>query len=315
METAPPTLTEADVAKLLSYEVLIPAMREAFIAFSSGEVQQSLRTMLPIEEGARYFGLMPAAMPGAMGAKMVSFYPGNADKGIHTHFAAIALFDPELGRPIAFMDGRLITEMRTAAASAAVSQVLADPESRALALVGSGVQALAHLKALKTVFPIEDVRVWSRTESRAREFADGHGARALPLEEAVADADIVVCATNAREPVLQGAWLKPGAHVNSVGSPRPDWRELDDAVMAGAVVVDSRDAVAKESGDIILSGAAIAAEAGEVLAGTKTIPTSRTSLFKSVGIAVQDIASARLVYDAYTTTNRDHETDQTGGLP
>lgn len=314
MENAPVTLAEAEVAKLLSYEALIPAMRDAFIAFSAGKVQQPVRNMLTVEEGERYFGMMPAAMPGAMGAKMVSFYPGNARKGIHTHFAAIGLFDPQHGHPIAFMDGRLITEMRTAAASAAVSEVLASPESRSLALVGSGVQALAHLQALKTVFPIDDVRVWSRTDARAQAFAAAHGARAAPLKDAVEGADIVVCATNAREPVLQGVWLKPGAHVNSVGSPRPDWRELDDAVMANAIVVDSRDAVRKESGDIILSGAEITAEAGEVLAAETQIPASRTTLFKSVGIAVQDIASARLVYDAYQTENSDQRRDQPGGI-
>ncbi|MCG8685918.1 MAG: hypothetical protein MI892_13650 [Desulfobacterales bacterium] len=185
MENAPVTLAEADVAKLLSYEALIPAMRDAFIAFSADKVQQPVRNMMTVEEGERYFGLMPAAMPGAMGAKMVSFYPSNARKGIHTHFAAIGLFDPQHGHPIAFMDGRLITEMRTAAASAAVSEVLANPESRSLALVGSGVQALAHLQALKTVFPIDDVRVWSRTDARAQAFAAAHGARAVPLKEAV----------------------------------------------------------------------------------------------------------------------------------
>ena len=303
MENMPIMMTEADVAKCLSYEVLIPAMRNAFIAFSCGEVQQPVRNMMTLEEGARYFGLMPVVMPGAMGAKMVSFYPGNAGKGIHTHFASIVLFDPEHGHPIAFMDGRLITEMRTAAASAAVSQRLAHPQSRSLALVGSGVQALAHLQALKMVFPIDDVRVWSRTEAHAQGFAAAHGARAMRLQQAVEGADIVVCATSAREPVLQGAWLKPGTHVNSVGAPRPNWRELDDAVMANAVIVDSREAVGRESGDIILSGAEIVAEAGEVLAGKTQIGASKTTLFKSVGIAVQDIATARLVYDAYQIKN------------
>jgi thiomorpholine-carboxylate dehydrogenase len=257
--------------------------------------------MLTIEEGKRYLGIMPAVTEEAMGLKLVSFYPVNAGTGVPTHLAMILLFRPDTGEPLAVMDGRLITEMRTAAVSAAVTRHLAMPQSRVLALLGSGVQAEAHLEALSRVRSFDEVRVWSRTPEHARRFAAEHGARAAQdAESAVRDADVIVTATSAREPILRGEWLKPGAHVNAVGAPRPTWRELDDPAMTSALlVVDSREAVLKESGDIILSKAPIYAEVGELFAGTKPMPSSsRTTLFKSVGIAVEDIAAARLVYEA-----------------
>lgn len=295
-----PFIDEADVAAVLTYADLIPLMRETLIEFSDGRVLQPVRQMLPVEEQQRYLGVMPAVTPSAMGAKLVCFYPKNATSGRHTHLASIALFDPEFGEPLAFVDGRLITEMRTAATSAAVTQDLAAPESRSLALLGAGVQAKAHLFALREIFPIADVRVWSRSSERAEAFAKQHGAVATTAEAAVDGADIVVCATNALEPVLKGAWLKPGAHVNSVGSPRPDWRELDDAAMSTLVIVDSREAAQKEAGDVILSNAKVAGEAGEMLSGRIKIDRTKTTVFKSVGIACEDIASARLVFDLHS---------------
>jgi ornithine cyclodeaminase/alanine dehydrogenase-like protein (mu-crystallin family) len=152
-------------------------------------------------------------------------------------------------------------------------------------------------KALSRVRRFDDVRVWSRTPGHARRFAAEHGARAMDAESAVRGADVVVTATNALEPILKGAWLKPGAHVNAVGSPQPTWRELDDEVMANVLVVDSREAVLKESGDVILSRATIHAEVGEIFAGVKTIPVSETTVFKSVGLAIEDLTTGRLVYD------------------
>jgi thiomorpholine-carboxylate dehydrogenase len=254
--------------------------------------------MLTIEEGKRYLGIMPAVSESAMGLKMVSFYPGNAGTGVPTHLAVIVLFRTDTGEPLAVMDGRLITEMRTAAVSAAVTRRLAAPDSRVLALVGSGVQAAAHLEALGRVRKFAEVRVWSRTPAHAARFAAEHGARAMDLEAAVRGADVIVTATSALEPILRGAWLKPGAHVNAVGSPRPTWRELDDEAMRSVLIVDSREAVLKESGDVILSGAPIHAEAGEIFALAKTVPTGQTTVFKSVGLAIEDLASARLVYEA-----------------
>ena len=294
------TISAADVARVLKYDALIPAMEMALADFSAGRVIQPVRNMLTIEEGQRFLGVMPAAAPGGMGAKLVSFYPKNAGSDVPTHLAMILLFEPETGQPLACMDGRLITEMRTAAASAAVTKYAASKGAKVLALLGSGVQAHAHLEALRHVCEFTEVRVWSRTPERARRFADAHGVTAMDLEAAVRGADIIVTATNALEPFLMGEWLKEGAHVNAVGSPRPTWRELDDVVMGKTLIVDSREAVLKESGDVILSNATIFAEAGEVFAGLKPLVRSATTVFKSVGIGVQDIATARLVYDAMT---------------
>jgi thiomorpholine-carboxylate dehydrogenase len=293
------TLNESEIARVLSYERLIPAMEQALAAFSAGEVQQPVRSMIRIEEGQRYLGIMPAVMQGGMGAKLVCFYPKNAAAGLPTHMATIMLFDTETARPLACLDGRLITEMRTAAVSAAVTRYLAPADTRVLALLGSGVQAQAHLTALGHVCRFEEVRVWSRNPEHAQRFAARHGARAMDAESAVRGADVVVTVTSSREPVLKGAWLKPGAHVNAVGACLPDWRELDDAALRGStLIVDSRAAALEESGDVILSGAEIHAEAGEVFAGTRRVARASTTVFKSLGLAVEDIATARLVYDA-----------------
>ena len=291
-------LSEERVRGLLGWDSLIAAMETALANFSLGRVIQPARNMLTIEEGKRYLGIMPAVAEDAMGAKLVSFYPGNAGTGVPTHLAMVLLFRPDTGEPLAVMDGRLITEMRTAAVSAAATRRLASPDSRVLALLGSGVQAHAHLQALRLVRRFEEVRVWGRTAEHAERFAEQHQAKAMSAESAVRGADVIVTATNALQPILEGAWLKSGAHVNAVGSPRPDWRELDDAAMAKTVVVDSREAVLKEAGDVILSKAKIYAEIGEIFAGIKEAPVSATTVFKSVGIAVEDIATAKLVYDA-----------------
>ena len=292
-------LDEDRVREALTWDRLIPAMEKALREFSLGRVIQPVRNMLTIEESARYLGIMPAVTQDAMGAKLVSFYPGNARTDLVTHYAMVLLFRPDTGEPIVVLDGRLITEMRTAAVSAAVTKYLAAPDSRVLALLGSGVQAHAHIEALSQVCHFDEVRVWSRTVAHAERFAEQHGAKALSAEDAVRGADVIVTATSALEPILKGAWLKPGAHVNAVGSPRPNWRELDDRVMANTVIVDSREAVLKESGDVILSGAVIYAEAGEIFAGINVAPpASNITVFKSVGLAVEDITAAKLVYDA-----------------
>lgn len=289
-------LGEAEVRRFLAWKPLIATMETALIAFSAGRVIQPVRNMLTIEEGKRYLGIMPAVADDAMGLKLVCFYPGNAGTSVPTHTAIILLFRPETGEPLAVLDGRLITEMRTAAVSAAVTNRLAAPESQVLALLGSGVQAKAHLEAIREVRRIREVRVWSQTPEHAKDFADANGATATDAENAVRGADIVVTATNAREPVLKGAWLKHGAHVNTVGSPRPTWREVDDETMANTIIVDSREAVLKESGDVILSKAEIFAEAGDILGGTKAPPVGQTTIFKSVGIAIEDLAAAQLVF-------------------
>jgi len=297
------TLTDPDIARVLTYERLIPAMERALTAFSSGEVMQPVRNLIPIEPGQRYLGVMPAVMSESMGAKLVCFYPKNAAAGLPTHLATIVLFESATGEPLAFLDGRRITEMRTAAVSAAVTRHLAPRDARVLALLGSGVQAQAHLEALRHVCRFEEVRVWSRNAAHAQDFAARHGARAMAAEDAVRGADVIVTATSSQEAVLRGEWLKHGAHVNAVGACLPSWRELDDDAMRGStVIVDSREAALRESGDVILSQAPIFAEAGEVFAGTRPVPRETTTVFKSLGLAVEDIATARLVYEAATAS-------------
>lgn len=291
-------LDEAAVKAALHWDPLIEAMERALIAFSAGRVLQPVRNILTIEEGKRYLGVMPAAAEDAMGLKLVSFYPGNAGTGVPTHMAMVLLFRAATGEPLAVMDGRLITEMRTAAVSAAVTRRLASKEARVLALIGSGVQAVAHIEVLRRVCTFDEVRVWSPTTAHAQRFAAEHHAKAVPdAETAVRGADVVVVATASTTPVLRGAWLKPGAHVNAVGAVRPNWRELDDEAMHNVLVVDSREAVMKESGDVIQSKATIAAEIGELFANKVSIPPGRTTVFKSVGIAIEDLAAAQLVYD------------------
>ena len=285
------------VARVLKMEDLIPAMEEALMDYSSGQILQPVRTMMPIKEANGFFGSMPAATPDAMGTKLVSFYPENAGTGIETHQAIIALFDPATGTPLAIMDGGLITEMRTAAVSAVATKHMAPEDAKTLAILGSGAQARSHLEALNHVRDFKDVRCWSRTAANAEVFAEETGATAMSAEDAVRDADVVVTVTSSKTPVLEGKWLKPGAHVNAIGACVPDWRELDDDVMKQVIIADCRKAAVKESGDIILSGATIHGELGEVASGKCSSEQDRITIFKSLGLAAEDMASARLVYD------------------
>jgi ornithine cyclodeaminase/alanine dehydrogenase-like protein (mu-crystallin family) len=288
-------LGEEEVRRLLDLDALIGAMRQVLAEFSAGKWDQPVRGVLSQHGG--FFGVMPASGE-SMGIKMVTFYPANAGSSLPTHMAVIALFDPKTGEPLALMDGRYVTEMRTAAVSAVATDALAARDAKVLTLLGAGVQAAAHLEMLPRVRRFEEVRVWNHHPEKAQRFAGQHGAKAMELESAVRDADVIVTATSAREPVLEGAWLKPGAHVNAVGASRPDWRELDDAAMGNVVIVDSYEGARKESGDVILSGATPFAELGEILKGTKRVEAGRTTVFKSLGMAVEDVATARLVYDA-----------------
>ena len=293
-------LDEEQVRSLLRYDDVIAAMERALADFSSGRVLQPVRTVLTIEEGRRYFGIMPAVAPDYMATKLVSFYPGNAGTKVPTHNAAIVLLRTDTGEPVATMGATVITEMRTAAVSAAVTKHLMRKDSHVLAILGSGVQARSHLEALRSFHDFEDVRVWSPTTQHAEEFARRYDATATPdAASAVRDADVVVTATAATEPVLHGAWLKRGAHVNSVGANRPTYRELDDDVMGATLVVDSRDAASKESGDVILSNAKIVAEIGEIFAGTANVSPDETTVFKSMGLGVEDLAAAKLVYEKW----------------
>jgi alanine dehydrogenase len=274
---------------------LIPAMERALRALSAGEVVQPVRVMVPVAEQGGFLGTMPAFTGGQLGAKVVTFFPNN--QGVPTHHALVLLFEPATGKPLVVMDGRLITEMRTAAVSAVATKLLARPESSVLAILGAGVQAQSHLEALRLVRRFREIRVWSPHNAGA--FATRFGVRlARSAEDAVRDADVVVVATTSRTPVLSGKWLSPGAHINAVGAPRPDWRELDDEVLRKAkLYVDSREAASRESGDVIAAGS-VFAEIGEVIGATKPGRQSaeEVTLFKSVGLAVEDLASAELVY-------------------
>ena len=302
---SPIFLDETEVRKRLRMADLIPAMEKALIEFSTGKVVQPVRHVIPVDPPGGFYGIMPALTPDGLGQKIVTFYPPNADKGIPTHMALIVLNDPQTGAPLAVMDGRLITEMRTAAVSAAATKLLAPEDGKVLAILGSGVQARSHFEALQLVRNFNEVRVWSQTKVNADNFAKEIGARVTTAEEAVRGADVVVTVTSSKTPVLKGAWLKRGCHVNAVGACRYDWRELDDdAMQASVVFVDSREAAMKESGDVILSGAKIYAELGEVFAGKVQSRTEDTTIFKSLGMAVEDIASALLVYRAAQPSGR-----------
>jgi thiomorpholine-carboxylate dehydrogenase len=316
------TLDDDSVRRLLDVDRLIDTMEQALAAFSAGSVVQPVRQMLPVPRHRGFFAVMPAPIgasaasgpaPGeALGVKLVAFHPANAERGIPTHHALVALFAPETGRPLAVMDGTYLTEMRTAAVSAAATRRLARPGARVLAVLGSGVQARSHLELLPRVRPFAEIRVWSRTAEHAAALVEEERRRAAErgdrttrfswhpaAEEAARGADVVVTATSATEPVLRGAWLAPGAHVNAVGACVRTWRELDDDVMRNVVYVDSRAAANVESGDVILSRCEIYAEVGELFGGAVEPRAHETTVFKSLGLAVEDVAAARLVLEAW----------------
>lgn len=292
-------LNEEEVQEHLQMTELIPAMEKALIDFSAGRVTQPVRSIISIDPPGGFLGLMPALTPDGLGLKSVTFYPSNAERGIPTHMATIFLVDPQTGAPLAIMDGRLITEVRTAAVSAVATKLLASPDAKVMAVLGSGVQARSHVEALRLVRRLEEIRVWSPTH--AKRFAQEIDATATSsAEEAVRNADVIVTVTSSKTPVLKGDWLKPGCHVNAIGACRPDWRELDDeAVQKNVLFVDSREGAMKESGDVILSGAKIYAELGEALACKVPAHANKTTIFKSLGMAVEDIAAATLVYHSY----------------
>ena len=292
-----PFYNEAAIAGVLGWPALIDAIEQAMISFSAGTVVQPVRQMLPVPRQDAFMGAMPA-IGDAMAVKVVTLYHGNAGTGIPTHQALILVFDRENGSPVAVLDGRLITEMRTAAGSAAAARKLSVPKPEAVTIMGSGVQARAHAKALAAVRPLGELRLWARTESAGRAAAEEIGAVFVAdPERAVRDADIVACVTSATEPILKGKWLKPGAFVASVGWNGRDGRELDDAAMENTVVVESYDAARDQAGNVRGSGCEIFAEIGEVFAGTRTVPDGATAIYDSVGIAIEDVTAAGLACD------------------
>jgi ornithine cyclodeaminase len=308
-------ISEQDVRALVSMRDLIGSMRTALVEFSGGRVDQPLRTVMEVGTAKSFFGVMPAHLPttGALGAKLVTVFADNAAHGLPTHLALIVLLDSATGELMALLDGRYITEARTAAVSAVSVELLAPESASTMALIGSGIQARSHLEALALVRPLRTVRVWSPNEQRRQTFAkEMQGSVNVPIEpvgsarDAVAGADLVVLVSAAGEPVVRNEWIAEGAHICAVGACRPNQREMDTALVARSrLFVDSRVGALKEAGDIVLPIAEgafdaghIAGELGEVASGS--VPGRRSSdevtIFKSLGMAVEDVAAAQLVY-------------------
>jgi ornithine cyclodeaminase/alanine dehydrogenase-like protein (mu-crystallin family) len=309
-------LSESDVRAALPMTELIDAMEAALIAFSAGRVVQPVRTVFGIRERC-FFGLMPALDSDAsiLGAKLVTRFPENTAKGLDSHQAVIVLFDPASGALLAVTDGRYITEARTAAVSAVSVRHMARPDAKVLAILGSGVQARSHLEALPLVRDFGEVRAWSPNPARLREFvAARHVTACDSAEHAVRDADVVVLATSSITPVIEDAWVAPGTHVIAVGACRYNHRETDPRLVARAlVVVDSRAAAMQEAGDILLAieegcigSGHLHAELGEVASGAKSgrQDARQITLFKSLGLAIEDVVSADLAYRRALTAGR-----------
>ena len=316
-------LTEADVKAVLTMDDLIDTMTSALKRFSTGCVVQPVRTVISVDGDAAFFGSMPAFVRAArqddgaaLGEKLVTVFGANTARGLDTHLATIVLLDPETGALKALLDGRFITEARTAAVSAVSSRLLARKTAASLAIIGSGVQARSHLEALSRVHRLRSVSVWSPNAEHVRRFMDESN-RARPsgatceikavdhAGEAVVGADLIVLVTSSPSPVVESGWVKPGAHVMSVGACRPNQREMDPALTARArLFVDSRAAALVESGDVvmgILEGRFgrdhIVAELGEVVNGAPGRQSeAEITIFKSLGMAVEDVTAADLAY-------------------
>jgi len=309
-------LSAADVARLLPMADCIAVMEEALRDLALGRVEQPLRMIVKPEAAPGLMAFMPcyrAGAPGAFGVKIVGVFHGNVARGTDSHQGAVLLFDGETGEPLAAMNASAITAIRTAAVSGLATRLLANPDAGDLAIVGAGVQARSHLRAMACVRRLRRVRVASRSLERARRFA-AEMAPHVPVpieatasvEQAVRGADLVVTATSAAEPVLRRGWIAAGAHLNVVGASLPTTREVDGATMAAAVVfVDRRESARSEAGDYLLAvkeGAVgtdcIRAELGEVVTGTRPGRSSpqEITLFKSLGLAIEDLAAAQHVY-------------------
>uniref|UniRef100_A0A2I2ZAV1 Ketimine reductase mu-crystallin n=1 Tax=Gorilla gorilla gorilla TaxID=9595 RepID=A0A2I2ZAV1_GORGO len=299
MSRVPAFLSATEVEEhLRSSSLLIPPLETALANFSSGPeggVMQPVRTVVPVTKHRGYLGVMPAysAAEDALTTKLVTFYE---DRGITSvvpsHQATVLLFEPSNGTLLAVI---LYPSAR----------FLKPPSSEVLCILGAGVQAYSHYEIFTEQFSFKEVRIWNRTKENAEKFADtvqGEVRVCSSVQEAVAGADVIITVTLATEPILFGEWVKPGAHINAVGASRPDWRELDDELMKEAVLyVDSQEAALKESGDVLLSGAEIFAELGEVIKGVKPAHCEKTTVFKSLGMAVEDTVAAKLIYDSWSS--------------
>jgi ornithine cyclodeaminase/alanine dehydrogenase-like protein (mu-crystallin family) len=303
-----------EVARRLTYEICIPIVRRAMIAFSKGETKQLLRSIIPLSDG-RFFGVMPGAM-GAyapFGAKLISVFHENFGRGIQSHQGLVILFDPETGTPVCVLHAGEITAIRTAAASAVATDALAREDARRLAILGYGEQAATHARAIGKVRSLESISIWGRSPERARAFAERMQAElAVPVaaagevEEAVGNADMICTVTSAADPILKGVWVRPGTHLNLVGSSYAGPVEVDnDLVVRSRFIADSREGVINQGAEFLRAKAAglvgddhIVAEIGQVLAGEiegRRSPEEITA-YKSLGHVVQDLASAWAIY-------------------
>lgn len=303
-------LDRGQVESLLNMDTLIAALAPAMMEISAGRVSMPQRMAAQVE-GKGLLGVMPAYLPssGTLSCKLVSVFPGNGIAGLPTHQAVIMLFDAASGTPLAMLDGASITALRTAAGSALATKLLARDDAKVLLIIGTGVQALAHARAIPRVRRIGEFRVMGRDAGRLQAFVEAlvtefHcSVKAVaPGAKAFAGVDIVCAATHAEEPVVKGEWLAPGTHMNSVGL-NPRGRELDaEALRRAKVVVESRAAALAPppAGASELAGAEVHAEIGEILSGKRPGRSGpeEITLYKSVGVAVQDAVAAQLVYDA-----------------
>ena len=309
-------LTHAEVEELLPVRECIPVMAEALADLARGEVFQPLRMVIAPPGAAGDMARMPSYRSGeraAYGVKTVCFFPGNPARGLDSHQGSVMLFSAETGELQALMNASAITAIRTAAVSGVATQLLAREDAGDLAIIGSGVQARTHIEAMACVRPIKRARVASFSFKNTQRFAGEMGRRysfavepVESIEAAVRDADLIVTATTAAEPILRREWISPGAHLNVVGSSIPTTREVDTATMAAAsLFVDRRESTVNEGGDYLFAlreGAIgpdhIKAEIGELVIGAKPGRTStdEITLFKSLGLAVEDLASADFLY-------------------
>ncbi|MDG2523035.1 ornithine cyclodeaminase family protein [Caulobacter segnis] len=303
-----------EVARRLTYEVCIPLVRDAMIAFSRGETRQLLRSILPLGAG-RMFGIMPGALGerAVFGAKLVSVFPENFEKGLQSHQGVVVLFDGESGAPVCVAHAGEITAIRTAAASAVATDTLARPDASRLAILGYGEQALTHARAISKVRALSSITVWGRSTERAASLADKlktelgiEVAAASSSQAAVENAEIICTVSAAREPILRGAWLAPGTHVNLVGSSYAGPTEADhDVVVGSRFIADSREGVLAQGAEFLLAKAAglvtddhLVGEIGQVLAGDLEGRQSpdQITVYKSLGHVVQDLAAAQALY-------------------
>lgn len=315
-------VSHREVSGLLPMQEAIDVMADAFRALARGDALLPLRQVVRLPGSANLLALMPAQVGAnnparhrpALGAKVITVFPGNDATPYDSHMGVVLLFDTELGRLLAIMDASSITAIRTAAVSGVATKLLARPDAGDLALLGAGVQAMTHLEAMKCTRTLRRVRVWSRSPERAQQFAERAlrrlGTRvevAARARDAVEGADLICTVTASREPVLQGAWIADGAHINAVGAALPTARELDsEAVRRSRLFVDRRESTLSEAGDFliprgegVIDDAHIRGEIGELLMGAisgRDSPSDIT-VFKSLGLAIQDVAAARHIYE------------------